>query len=70
MTTSVIKPDRILRMHEMKLRVGMSRSWIYDRINPKSPRFDPGFPRPVRVGPSAIGWRESSVDIWIQSLKN
>ncbi|HDO1340900.1 TPA: AlpA family phage regulatory protein, partial [Aeromonas veronii] len=32
MTTSVIKPDRILRMHEMKLRVGMSRSWIYDRI--------------------------------------
>ncbi|ATY80808.1 AlpA family transcriptional regulator [Aeromonas veronii] len=70
MTTSVIKPDRILRMPEMKLRVGMSRSWIYERINPKSPRFDPSFPRPVRVGTSAIGWRESSVDIWIQSLNN
>ncbi|MCD6619983.1 AlpA family phage regulatory protein [Aeromonas veronii] len=48
----------------------MSRSWIYERINPKSPRFDPSFPRPVRVGTSAIGWRESSVDIWIQSLNN
>ena len=70
MTTSATQPDRILRMPDVMHRLGMSRSWIYDRINPKSARFDPKFPRPVRIGASSVGWLQSSIDTWIESLSN
>jgi prophage regulatory protein len=49
------------------LRVGLSRSTIYDRINPKSPRYDDSFPKPIKIGASAIGWIEASIIEWIES---
>ncbi|HDT6080180.1 TPA: AlpA family phage regulatory protein, partial [Aeromonas veronii bv. veronii] len=42
-----------------------SRSTIYDRLNPKSKRYDPSFPKPLRLGESAIGWQLSEILIWI-----
>nr|WP_267397930.1 AlpA family phage regulatory protein [Pseudomonas sp. GM_Psu_2] len=32
---------RILRMKQVQERVVLSRSTIYDRINERSPRYDP-----------------------------
>lgn len=57
---------RILRLKQVSERVGLSRSTIYDRINPNSPRYDESFPKPVKIGASAIGWLESSVNKWIE----
>lgn len=57
---------RILRIRQVQERVGLSRSAIYDRINPKSSRYDDTFPRPVKIGQSAVGWLESSVNEWIE----
>lgn len=57
---------RILRIRQVQERIGLSRSAIYDRINPKSPRYDDTFPRPVKIGQSAVGWLESSVNEWIE----
>jgi len=58
---------RVLRLKQVKDRTGLSRSTIYDRFNPKSPRFDVSFPKPFKLGRSAIGWLESSIDAWINS---
>ena len=39
----------------------MSRSHIY-RLMQKG-----DFPRPVRIGPAAVRWRESEVNAWVES---
>lgn len=58
-------PISVLRMKAVILQLGLSRSGVYDRINPHSPRFDPDFPRPFKIGPSAIGWAKHEVDAWV-----
>lgn len=57
---------RILRRRQVEERTGLSRSTIYDRIDPKSPRFDSSFPKPYHLGNGrAVGWRESDIEGWI-----
>jgi len=58
---------RVLRFKQVLERVGLSRSTIYDRINPASPRYDSSFPKPMKIGRSAIGWLESSISKWIET---
>ncbi|HHO0773211.1 MULTISPECIES: helix-turn-helix transcriptional regulator [Aeromonas] len=57
--------DRIIRMTELTKLISLARSTIYDKLNAKSPRHDPSFPRAVKLGASAIGWRQSEVNQWI-----
>lgn len=65
--SSTIHP-RVLRLKQVLERVGLSRSTIYDRMNPASPRYDDTFPKPIKIGSSAVGWLESSISKWIESL--
>jgi prophage regulatory protein len=58
---------RILRIKEVQDRVGYGRSTIYDLINPQSPRFNPHFPAPIKLGIASVGWIESEVTEWIRS---
>jgi prophage regulatory protein len=46
-------------------RVGLSRSSIYNKLTMQSPYFDPSFPRPLKLGASAVGWRELDVEAWL-----
>jgi prophage regulatory protein len=55
----------IIRRRRLEQRVGLSRSTIYDKLNPKSPRYDNTFPRPIRLGGAAVGWLEHEVDDWL-----
>lgn len=57
----------ILRLKQVMARTGLSRSTIYDRMSPNSPRHDPGFPKKVKLG-GAVGWEESAIDAWLQNL--
>ncbi len=57
----------ILRRKQVEARTGLSRTTIYDRINPKSPRYDSTFPKPISLGPGAVGWVESELNSWIES---
>ncbi len=57
----------ILRRHEVEVRTGLSRSTLYDKLNPKSPRYDSSFPKQRNLGTSAVGWIESEIDAWISS---
>lgn len=57
----------ILRLKQVIERTGLSRSTIYDRMNPNSPRHDVSFPRQLSLGGDAVGWEESAIDRWVQS---
>ncbi|HHF0783035.1 TPA: AlpA family transcriptional regulator [Pseudomonas aeruginosa] len=57
--------DRVLRLKQVQEKTGLARSTIYDRLNPRSARFDNSFPKPFKIGLSAVGWLESGIDEWI-----
>lgn len=59
------KLPQILRIHQLSARIGLSRSAIYDKISPVSKRFDASFPRPIKLGASAVGWQEVLVTHWL-----
>ncbi|OKU83521.1 hypothetical protein AWJ24_06425 [Escherichia coli] len=48
-------------------RFSLSRSTIYEKLNPESRYYDETFPKPVRLGAASVGWRSTSVDEWIAS---
>ena len=47
-------------------QIGLSRAAVYDKLSSTSPRFDPEFPRPIKLGSGAVGWIESEVQDWLQ----
>ena len=49
----------ILRRKQVQARTGLSRSTIYLYIK------DGLFPKPIALGPRAVGWIESEVSDWI-----
>ena len=65
MAHNVEARPRIVRLKTVIARTGLARSTVYDRLNPDSPRYDDAFPRPFKIGKSAVGWLESEVDEWI-----
>lgn len=62
---------KFVRLSGMMQRIPVGRSTFYDWMNPTSPRYDPTFPRPIRLSSSAkggaVGWLESEVVKWIES---
>ena len=63
--------DRIIRIHALCWLVGLSKSSIYARIDPKSPYYDETFPVGFKIGNGgrarARGWHESDVIQWIHA---
>jgi prophage regulatory protein len=51
----------LLRMRQVRLRTGLSRSTIYLKIKTGE------FPVQVSLGPRAVGWLEAEIDRWIAS---
>ncbi|TMU14888.1 AlpA family phage regulatory protein [Halomonas sp. ATBC28] len=60
-------PVTIIRMQQLRQKLSISRSSIYEKINPRSPRYDATFPKPIKLGAAAVGWVESEVDQWIMN---
>lgn len=58
---------RVVRLKQLTVMIGLSRSTIYDRMNPNSPRYDDSFPRPIGLGGKARarGWFLSDVKCWL-----
>ena len=56
---TVDKSDRILRLSDVIIKSGLSRSSIYSMV-------DAGhFPVPIQLGARRIGWLESEIVNWI-----
>lgn len=60
----------IIRLPKLKHLLGVSRSTVYLRLNPKSKYYDPMFPKPIRLGAKAVGWLLSDVYAYIDHLRN
>lgn len=54
--------DRLLARREVERRVGLVKSRIYELIAVGR------FPRPLRIGPQSVRWRESEIAAWIETL--
>ncbi|MGG5415670.1 AlpA family phage regulatory protein [Edwardsiella tarda] len=54
-------------MPELTMILGISRSSIYEKLNPRSKYYDADFPKPVRLGSASVGWRYTAIDEWISS---
>jgi prophage regulatory protein len=54
--------NKIIRLPAVKDKTGLSRSSIYLRMSKGK------FPKSISLGDRAIGWLESDVDQWIESI--
>jgi len=60
--------DRLIRLPELMVLTGMSRSAIYAAMDPRGKWFDPEFPARLALGGGrSVAWRLSSVLAWVQS---
>lgn len=55
----------ILRAKDLAKKLGIAVSTLYDWLNPKSPRYDQQFPKPIRLGSRAKGWLSSDINQWV-----
>lgn len=55
--------DRILRVQEVVDLVNVHRATLYKMMGRGE------FPRPLRLGPNARGWRKSDIDAWMANLE-
>ncbi|MFC4160406.1 helix-turn-helix transcriptional regulator [Chitinimonas lacunae] len=51
----------VLRLPQVKERVGLSRATIYLRMQ------DGTFPGQINLGGRAVGWLESDIDEWLEA---
>lgn len=51
--------NRILRQPDVVLKTGVSSTtlWRWTKAG--------HFPKPIKLGPNVIGWREADIDNWI-----
>ena len=51
--------SRIIRLPAVEVKTGLKHSAIYQKM------AEGTFPRPVPLGPKAVGWVEAEIDRWI-----
>jgi len=59
MTATIQREPVVLRRKQVESRTGLARSTIYQYMK------DGVFPKPVQLGPCAVGWIESEISAWI-----
>lgn len=65
--TTRFKYVSVIRIAGVSTMIGLSKSTIYDRLNKKSPRYDPTFPKQIKIGASAVGWLVDEIEAWINA---
>jgi len=56
---AINQSNRVLRLPAVRARTGLSASTAYEGIAAGT------FPRPIKIGPRAVGWLESEIDAWL-----
>ena len=54
---------QILRRRQLEETLGLSRSSIYQMI------ADGLFPKPIKLGRRAVGWRAEEVEEWLAAMQ-
>lgn len=66
---STLDLKTIIRLPQFVKLVGLSRSTVYLRLNPKTKYYDPSFPKPIQLGMKAVGWKLEDVYSYIEKLR-
>lgn len=59
----------IVRAKEIRKLTGIPNSTRADKENPKSPRFDPTWPKKIRLGARSTGYFLDEVLAWLESQR-
>ena len=63
-TDAAQPPDRLLRLTEVRHRVGLGKTMIYALIG------EGRFPRPYKITPAAARWSEREIVAWVNDVKD
>ncbi|WP_316672985.1 AlpA family phage regulatory protein [uncultured Tolumonas sp.] len=66
----MITTTKVLGIKDVAAMISISRSTIYDWMNPDSPRYDATFPKPIKLNGSSIRWFESELIEWLKSKQH
>ena len=55
---------QVLRLKKLMEVSGLSRSTIYDLMKAGT------FPKPLKLGPRAVGWLQSDVEAWLSGKRD
>lgn len=61
----MINEINALRAKSVALKLGIAESTLHDWCNPKSPRYDPTFPKFIRLGTSTVVWLSNMIEAWL-----
>ncbi|UJA01823.1 helix-turn-helix transcriptional regulator [Acinetobacter johnsonii] len=64
MNAQIIKVPKVIELTQL------SRTTLYDKMNPKSKRYDESFPRPIKLSLASVGWFEQDIIDWLNSKKS
>ncbi|MDP5280068.1 AlpA family phage regulatory protein [Sphingomonas sp. DG1-23] len=64
MDTAGISSDRLIKLDEVKRRVGLGKSMIYRLISESK------FPAPYKISPLASRWSDREIAAWINDVKD
>jgi prophage regulatory protein len=64
MDTVGISSDRLIKLDEVKRRVGLGKSMIYRLIS------EGKFPAPYKISPLASRWSDREIAAWINDVKD
>lgn len=60
-----LERDRVVGAKLACEMLGLRRSTFFDKQNPSSARFDPSFPKRIRLSSRRVGWLLSELEMWI-----
>lgn len=58
---------QMINIKDVINQTGLSRSTIYEMMNPKSNYYDASFPKQVNLTVNRVGWVATEVNEWIES---
>lgn len=59
---------KLLLSRALYERTGFGKTYVNNKLNPESPKYDPTFPKPFKMEGSITNvWIESEVDEWINA---
>lgn len=59
----------IVRAKDMRKVTGIPNSTRADKENPQSPRYDPTFPKKIRLGARSTGYFLDEVLVWLEKQR-
>lgn len=58
---------QMMRLKDVMQITRLSRSTIYEIMDEKSKRYDPTFPKQIRLTERSVVWRADQIAAWLES---